>query len=316
MGSRPHLPDLDELELLVHVARHGSIGAAARAAGMTQQAASERLRSVETRVGVVLLRRGARGSTLTPAGEVLVEWATRLTDVADEVAAAIETLRTDGDGELRIATSMTVAEHLLPGWMVRLRRRQDARRVPTTTVSLTATNGTQVLRAVRDGSADIGFVEGSARPAGVRSTDIGTDELVLVTSPDQPLARIRKPLSPGQVAALPLTSREPGSGTRQVVEDALAAHGLAMAPPAVELATLTAIREAVRAGSAPAFVSSRAVRYDLDAGRLVVVRTDGLDLVRTLRAVWTGSRTPPAGPVRELLEIARRHPSVTAPAQA
>jgi DNA-binding transcriptional LysR family regulator len=47
---------------------------------------------------VVLLQRGTRGSTLTPAGVVLVEWATRLTDVADEVAAATETLRTDRDG--------------------------------------------------------------------------------------------------------------------------------------------------------------------------------------------------------------------------
>jgi hypothetical protein len=69
-----------------------------------------------------------------------------------------------------------------------------------------------------------------------------------------------------------------------VVEDALAAHGLAMAPPAVELTTVTAVREAMRAGS--------------PAG--------GVD----------GSRAPPAGPVRELLEIARRHPSVTAPPPA
>jgi DNA-binding transcriptional LysR family regulator len=303
---RPHLPDLDALELVVHVARHGSIGAAARAAGMTQQAASERLRSVEAQVGVVLLQRSARGSALTPAGVLLVEWATRLTDVADEVSAAIETLRTGRGRALRVAASMTVAEHLLPGWLVRLRQRQEDHRQTTTTVSLTATNSRQAVRAVIAGSADIGFVEGSARPTGVRSTGVGSDELVLVTTPDTALARARRPLTPAQVAALPLTSREAGSGTRQVVEDALGAHGLEMAAPAVELTTLTAVREAVRAGSAPAFVSRRSVQYDLDAGRLTVVPTADLELVRTLRAVWTGTRTPPAGPVRELLEIARR----------
>ncbi len=79
------LPDLDALALLVGVARTGSIGAAARAAGVSQQAGSERIRAVEAQVGLQLVRRGARGSELTPAGVVVVESAARLLDLAEEL---------------------------------------------------------------------------------------------------------------------------------------------------------------------------------------------------------------------------------------
>lgn len=305
MTGSQRLPDLPALRLLVGVARTGSIGATAREQGVSQQAASERLRSAETLTGLTLLRRGSRGSELTPSGVVLVEWATRLLDAADEVAAAIDGLRSDRARDLSVAASMTVAEALVPRWLVLLRRRQESAGLPATTVSLAATNSRHVVTAVREGRADLGFVEGTTAPADVRSRPVGADELVLVAPAGSALARRRAPLGPAEVAALALTSREPGSGTRQVVESALAGHGLRMSAPVVELTTASAVREAVRAGSAPAFLSRRLVDRDVDAGHLVVVPTSGLALRRTFRAVWVGSATPPAGPVRDLVAIAR-----------
>ncbi|MGZ4498543.1 MAG: LysR family transcriptional regulator [Nocardioides sp.] len=300
-----HVPDLPALRLLVGVARHGSIGGAAREAGVTQQAASERLRGVEAQVGLTLLRRGARGSELTPAGVVLVEWARRLLDVADELDTAIDGLRSDRGRELAVHASMTVAESMVPRWLVRLRQRQVAEGVRPTTVSLTAGNSRQVLDAVRGGAAHLGFVEGLEVPDGLRSRRVATDRLVLVAPPGTPLARRRTPLTPDEVAGLALTGREAGSGTREVVEAALARHGLATAAPALELTTATAVREAVRAGSAPAFLSRRVVERDLAAGQLAEVPVTGLALERAFRAVWVGTAEPPAGPARELVALAR-----------
>ncbi|MFC5678406.1 LysR family transcriptional regulator [Aeromicrobium endophyticum] len=304
MSLSPHLPDVSALALLVEVARLGSIGAAARAQGTTQQAASERLRSLETQVGFSVLQRGPRGSTLTASGTVLVGWASRLLEVAEEVDGAISTLRDDSGRELHVAASMTIAEHLVPRWLVLLRQRQVREGVTPTTVSLQAANSRAVVEAVVDGRADVGFVEGSATPRSLASLDLGGDELVLVVGPTSPLAAARRPLSPHQVAELVLTSREPGSGTRDVVEQALAGHGLSMAPPEAELTTSSAVRSSVRAGGAPAFLSSLVVEGDLATGDLVVVATEGLDLRRTFRAVWNGRAAPPAGPVRELLGLA------------
>ncbi len=298
--------------LLVEVARCGSIGAAARSVGISQQSASERLRAVERQVGVPLLRRAARGSELTEAGTVVVEWSARLLAVADEVDAAIAALRTTRDQELHVVASMTIAEHLLPRWLVALRQRNPER---ATSISLTATNSRAVVLAVTEGTADVGFVEGAETPAHLSIRDIMSDELVLIASPDDPLARRRRPLRPDQVARLGLTSREIGSGTREVVDRALAAHGLVAAPPAVEVTTSTGAREAVRAGGGPAFLSPLTVEADLASGSLVAVPTTGLALSRVFRAVWVGGTEPPAGPVGDLIAVATRPPRPARPSR-
>jgi molybdate transport repressor ModE-like protein len=293
------LPDLSSLRLLVDVARLGSIGAAGRAAGISQQSASARLRTMERELGLTLLQRSPTGAALTPQGTLLVEWATDLLHRADEIETALATLRQQRSRQLHVHASMTTAEHLLPGWLVRLRERSP---VP---VSLHATNTDAVLAAVRSGEADLGFIEGPADLSGLASAVVGSDELVLVAAPTDPWARRRRPLRPEAVAARPLTSREPGSGTRGVAEHAAAAVGVTLAPPEVELTTAAAVLASVAAGGAPAFLSRRVVQRDLAAGTLVAVPVAGLDLQRRFTAVWIGTDSPPRGPVRDLLAIAR-----------
>lgn len=106
------------------------------------------------------------------------------------------------------------------------------------------------------------------------------------------------------MAALALTSRELGSGTREIVDVALAAHELTSVPAAAEFTTSTAMRQAIRAGSPPGFLSLRTIGDELRTRALVVIPTSGLSLVRTFRAIWVGGSTPPAGPIRDLLAIA------------
>ena len=299
-----HVPDLAGLRLLVAVGRTGSIGAAARTTGVSQQAASERLRGVEAQTGLTLVQRGPRGSELTPAGVVVTEWAARLIDLTDEVETAIQGLREQRSRELAVWASMTIADALMPRWLVQLRTRQVRAGARPTAVSLTAGNTHQVEDAVRGGTAHLGFVEGVDPPLHLRSVVVAHDELILVASPDDPLARRTDALDVAEVAALPLTSREPGSGTRDVVERAMAREGETVHESVVELTTTTAVRESVLAGGAPAFLSRRVVAREVEAGHLVVVPTT-LDLRREFRAVWTGGAQPPAGPARDLVAIAR-----------
>lgn len=300
-----HVPDLAGLRLLVAIGRTGSIGAAARAIGVSQQAASERLRGVEAQTGLTLVQRGPRGSELTPSGVVVSRWASRLIDLTDEVETAILGLREERSRDLSVWASMTIADALMPRWLVQLRRRQAAEGVPITAVALRAANSHQVEDAVREGTAHLGFVEGVEPPRHLRSTVVAHDELVLVASPEDPLARRRTTLDAAAVADLLLTSRERGSGTREVVVRALATHGLTLHESVIELTTTTAVRESVLAGGAPAFLSRRVVDREIDAGHLVAVETT-LDLRRELRAVWAGSAHPPAGPARDLVALASR----------
>lgn len=295
------MPELRALELLVLVARTGSLSAAAAALGVSQQAASSRVRTMEALIGEPLLTRTRRGSELTPTGELVVQWAGRVVEAATQLDIGIATLRTDRRGHLSIAASLTIAEHLLPGWLVAVRAEQAKRGQDPTEVRMTATNSAQVAALVASGEVDLGFVEGPDAPEGLAHRLVGTDELVVVVGPGHPWAG-RSRITAAARAATPLVVREAGSGTRTVLDRALA--GLPTAPPALELSSTAAVRSAVAAGAGPAALGAHAVRDDLATGRLVRVAVRGIDLTRRLHAVWQGGARPPEGPARDLVDWA------------
>ena len=159
----PHVPDLRALELLVVVARTGSLSAAAAELGITQQAASSRIRTAETLVGAPLLTRTRRGSALTRTGDLVVHWATRVVDAAEQLDAGIAALRQDRRAQLTIAASLTIAEYLLPGWLVAFRAHQAALGVARTEFTMTATNSERVVELVAAGTADLSIYDVSGR---------------------------------------------------------------------------------------------------------------------------------------------------------
>ena len=308
MELSAHVPELAALEVLLSVARAGSLNSAARQIGVSQQAVSARIQAMEAQTGVALIRRTPRGSQLTAEGAMVAEWALRLLDVAAELDAGIAALRADRRSKLRVSSSSTIAEQLLPAWLASFRAATVRLGGQAPDVVLTAANTETVIGHVHDGAADLGFIEGPKRPAGLRSRTIGHDRLVVVVAPGHPWTRRRSGISAAELAGTSLVSREGGSGTLDTLAAALAAAlgpgpgaRPGQAPAALSLSTTAAVRAAVLAGAAPAVISELAVADDLAAGRLVEVRTPGLDLRRALRAIWAGTPTPPAGPARDLV---------------
>lgn len=298
-----HVPELRSLELLLAVMRHGSLSMAATDVGITQQAASSRMRTMESLVGERLLVRSRHGSYLTPAGEKVAGWAQGVLDAAAKLDVGIASLRTERRAHLDVAASLTIAEHMVPGWMVALRSRQLALGRPAPELTMTATNSAKVVELVTAGTVDLGFVEGPTPPRGLSSRQVGVDELVVVVGPTHPWARGRtRKITAAQLAMTPLVVREVGSGTRTVLERALA--GLESVPPAIELSTTAAVRSAVAAGAGPAALGAQAVRDDIASGRLVEVEVTDVDLTRVLHAVWRGGEHPPEGPARDLVALA------------
>ena len=302
-------PALDALEVLLAVARTGSLHAASVEVGVSQQAVSARIASVEAQTGLVLVTRTPRGSTLTPAGVVVVEWVARLLEVAGEVDAGLASLRDDRRTKLRVSASLTIAEQLLPGWLVALSTEAARHGNVPPEIVLQAMNSESVTAHVRDGGAELGFIEGPAAPRGLRSRSVGRDRLLIVVRPDHPWARRQAPLTPREVADTALVTREEGSGTRNVLDVALRAAlgaGAVLRPPVLTFSTSSAVRAAVMAGAGPAVLSELAVRDDLSAGRLRTVGVEGLRLERTLRAIWSGGSSVPAGAARDLVSLAVR----------
>ncbi|MBX7448911.1 LysR family transcriptional regulator [Mycolicibacterium sp. 3033] len=313
MQLSARMPDLTSLEVLLAIARTGSLSGAGRECGLTQQAVSARIAALERQTGVRLVIRSKTGSRLTPAGAVTAQWADRLLTVAHEVDAGLATLRDDSKTRLRITASLTIAEQLLPRWLVSWRDSVTRQRATPVDVILTAANSEQVIAAIRDDRADLGFVESPGVPRPLRSTTVAHDDLVVVVPPTHRWARRPAPISAGELAAAALVTREKGSGTREFLASALRhVTDADQVPPALELSSAAAARAAVLADAGPAVLSRLAVADDLELGRLRAIEVAGLDLRRALRAVWVGAGTPPAGAVRDLLShiaAVRRHRS-------
>jgi DNA-binding transcriptional LysR family regulator len=304
MALSARVPDLAALEVLLSVARTGSLGRAALEAGVSQQAVSARIRAMEAQTGVTLIQRTARGSSLTAEGAVIAQWAARVVDVAGELDAEIAALRRDRRSRLRLCASLTIADRLLPAWLVSFRAAVRARGGPDVEITLTATNTGGVIAHVADGAADLGFIESPTAPPSLRSRVIGHDRLVVVVPPRHPWARRGRPVSAAELAGTPLVGREDGSGTGQTLAGALTAAlgpDVVQAPAALSVSTTAAARAAVLAGAAPAVITELAVADDVAAGRLARIEIPGLDLQRALRAIWNGSASPPAGPARDLV---------------
>ena len=314
--------DLGALRALREVGRHGSIAAAAVVLGVSQQALSARMRTLERTTGVTVLARSPGGSHLTEQGSLIVGWAEDVLDAADRLEAGLRSIRSGVSRRLAIAASQTIAEHLVPHWLVKLRSIEQAtieqasaaqagaERAPEsapTVVELTVANSTRVIELVRDVKVRLGFIETPHLPADLVTARLRDDEMLVVTAPSHPWARLRRPLSLAEVAATPLVMREAGSGTRVTLTDYLAAqHPPLSARIAMELGTSAAVRSAIAEGVGPGVLSRLAVRDDLVLGRLVAVEVAGPPLKRQLTAVWRPDLDPLTPEASRLLSVARR----------
>lgn len=294
------VPDIGALDLLLSVARLGSLGRAAQEHGISQPAAGSRIRHLEGLLGLSLIERSPQGSRLTGEGAIVADWARDVVAAADALDTGVSALRSEHAARLRIAASLTISEYLLPAWLTDLRARR-----PEATVELRVVNSAEVGRLIHAGQAGLGFVEGPEVAVGLERQVLGHDRLIVVVAPGHTWARRQRPISLAELAATPLVQREPGSGTRDTVELILNGQPK-VAGPVVELSSTTAIKAAVEAGVGPAVLSSLAVADELRRDLLVAVELAQVDMTRELRAVWASGRQL-SSEYRDVLAVAARH---------
>jgi molybdate transport repressor ModE-like protein len=298
MALSPRMPELTALEVLLAIANTGSLSAAGRDVGLTQQAVSARLASLESVTGVRLVNRTTRGSQLTSAGLVVAEWADQLLEVARRIDAGLDSLRSESRTRLRVIASMTVAEQLLPRWLVSLQVAAKRHGATPPDVTFEATDSEHVIAAVRGGDADLGFIEIPGKLAGVRSLVVARDELIIVVPPDHKWARRSAPITVAELNQTDLVSRE--SGWRYLlggVDPGRQADGeqRPAGERTLELSSAAAVRAAVLAGAGPAVVSRLAVREDLADGRLRASRWPALTSAAVCAQSGSAPRPHPQG---------------------
>ena len=266
---------LRQLEVFVATARGGSTRAAAGQIARSQSAASATLADLESILGVQLFDRIGRRLLLNENGRALLPAAASMLDQASELEHLFSS---DHFAPLRVAASMTIGEYLLPDLMARWKSLH-----PGSPVRLVIGNTSEVIDAVAAFDVDIGFIEGTQVHPELVVRPWLTDELVVVASPDHPLAR-------GGVATMrqlrqaSWAVREPGSGTREAADRWLVEQ-LGTLDIGFELGSTESTKRLAATGAALACVSREAVRSELERGTLVEIRTRLPRSVRRLAIV-------------------------------
>jgi DNA-binding transcriptional LysR family regulator len=275
---------LRQIEVFQAIARERSFTRAATRIHLSQPTMSQHVRELEEELGAPLFDRHARTTTLTEAGRVFEQYASRITSMVADAKQAIVELAGLARGALTVGASTTPGIYLLPQVLATFRDRY-----PGIDVHLETGNSRRIEERIRAHELDLGVVGGHVLGPGEQCLAAGlVDELVLIVAPRDAMAK-RQAIAPGVVAKLPLLMREEGSATRQVTERALQHAGISFAT-AMELDHTEGIKQAVMAGLGVAFVSVHAIRGELASHRLRTVRVRGLRIRRHFHVIHDPDR--------------------------
>ncbi|WP_263382077.1 LysR family transcriptional regulator [Granulicella arctica] len=254
---------------------------------ITQPAVTQQIRALEEELGVSLFDRTKGKVTLTESGMVLHKYALSLKAIVDEAVQAIAEVSGTRVDELRVGASQTIGQYLLPNLLAAFRKDY-----PGVSLSGMSGNTDEVLTSLAEHRIDLALVEGPALRSDVKAEPFMEDHMVLVVPHDHEWADQDIDVNDLQSAAF--VTREHGSGSRRVVEEALEQAGLQLRSlrTTMTLDTTEGILSAVEAGLGIAFVSRWAVRNQLSLGTLKLARVKGLKLSRVFTVAYRLGAAP------------------------
>lgn len=268
--------NLHLLRLFTTVARAGSFSRAAEILHISQPAVSKSVRDFELQVGCRLLDRTQQGVRPTREGEALARHAALLfaaERAAEEELAAMRGLH---QGSLRIGASTTIATYMLPRYLGAFHRAH-----PAVELHVRSANTQAVAAMMIEQEVDIALIEGPVEDGSLASEPWRQDAMVLIASPGHPLARTGRPVALAALADEILFLREPGSGSLQVVSEALRERGM-VPTRTLEVGSTEAIKQMVAARIGLAIVSAATIKDQVALGTLCTVALEAMTIERTL----------------------------------
>jgi DNA-binding transcriptional LysR family regulator len=279
--------DLRQLEVFSGVYELRSFSRTASALRLTQSTVSEHVRLLEEELGTRLFDRLSRETVPTRAGELLYGYAKQMLALRAEARQALGEFLGQVTGNLLVGGSTIPGEYVLPAVIGRFRERH-----PRVSITLQISDTRGIVQAVLEGQVDVGVVGADPNGRGLEVKPLMPDELVLVVPAGHPWQG-RATVTLDELRTEPLIVREPGSGSRQTLEEALEAAGRSLLDMRVvaEMGSTSAIKQAIKAGIGVSVMSSRAVEDECRLGLLDCIKFQDLPVKRQFYVITHASRS-------------------------
>jgi DNA-binding transcriptional LysR family regulator len=270
--------DLTALRIFLAVAQERSFSRAAAKVHRTQPAVSQAVRRLEDQLGDRLFDRSSRDGTLTEAGRLLQDYASRLLRLAGDAETAVRELQQVRRGRVVIGANEAAVHSLLP-FVARF-----AVEHPQAHVEVRRVASRQMAEALLERTLDFGVLTFQPPERGLQAISLGHDELVMLAHPAHRLAG-RKRVSIEEVGRETVIAHNDPSPARERV---LRLYERRRAPINIQIAlpSLDGIKRAVEMGVGVAVLPRRCALAEIASGRLAAVKVPPLSSPRQVRLVF------------------------------
>ena len=269
------------LQVFHAVAKQMSFTKAAEVLFMTQPAVTFQIKQLEEHYNIRLFERGHGRISLTPAGDLVLDYADRILALSSELETKLKEITGRISGPLLIGASTTIAEFMLPRVLGEFKARY-----PEVHAKLFVANSETIENRVAEHTLDIGLIEAPSHLPALLTEVCCEDELQVIVSPGHPLAE-HKQVSPKQLLPYPYISREAGSGTREFTDLYFRKSGISLEDLNIEmeLGSPEALKGVVAVGMGFAIMPRVAIEKEKKLGELIALPL-APKLIRTLSLVY------------------------------
>jgi DNA-binding transcriptional LysR family regulator len=278
-----------QLEAVYQVARSGTVVKAAESLHVTPAALTSRIKLLEEDLGLALFDRTGNRLRPTDAGREAVAAAARIDRVISDLGDTLEAMKGLHGGRVRfgaVSTAKYFAAELIAAFL-----RQHA----GIDLQLVVGNRAETIESLRNYDIDMAVMGRPPGDFGAESEPFGPHPYVMIAPADHRLARAKR-VSKAELSSQKFIVREEGSGTRNIFEYFLGAQMIQPPKVTIEMGSNETIKQAVMAGLGLSLISAHTIASEVAAGRLAVLKVEGLPIVRQWFVVRRTDRDlPPAG---------------------
>ena len=268
---------LRELEIFRKVVELESFSKAAEKVFLVQASVSERIASLEKKVGTRLLDRLGRKVLPTAAGELLYKHANLLLEMKASAQLELERFLGLEQGDIAMGGSTIPGEYILPKIIGRFNQSY-----PDITVNLAIGDSSNIEKQVLAGKLALGLIGFESSHTSLSCQKLWADELVLAVPAEHSWSK-RKQISPDELLTASFILREEGSGTLKILDAYLqstGAIGIEALKVIARFGSSTAVKEGVKSGLGISILSACAIEAEVEAGLLTALKIKGLTMSR------------------------------------
>lgn len=267
---------LRHLRIFVKVCETGSVTLAGEELFLAQPSVSLAISELESYYGTKFFDRIARRLQITESGKYFLQYASHITSLFDEMEKGLKNI--DSTGTIRIGSSVTIGNYLLPGYIKEFRKIY-----PDIRIEAVVDNSDRIEEHVLKNRLDFALIEGAVHSEYIASRKFMDDDLVVICGTSHSLSG-KDSLSPLELSSEDLVLRERGSAGRETLEGIFSSLGLEVKPSFESIST-QAIVKAVEAGIGVSFLPYLLVKEAIDEGKVRMLRLKGASFERCFSVI-------------------------------